>query len=155
MLPTTRRGNGGWSPFGDVLTLRRDMQDLLENLNSGSGSVVWAPPMNVREDAEAVVIEVELPGVKPDEVDIRVENGLLTISGEKHTESESREHNWHVVERRHGRFERGLTLSRAVDVDSIRADFADGVLRITLPKPEEAKPRRIQVNAGGRSAGQG
>ena len=155
MLPTTRRGNGGWSPFGDVLTLRRDMQDLLENLNGGSSSVVWAPPMNVREDAESVVIEVELPGVKPDDVDIRVENGLLTISGEKRTESESRDQNWHVVERRHGRFERGLTLSRAVDVDSIRADFSDGVLRITLPKPEEAKPRRIQVNAGGRSAGQG
>lgn len=155
MLPTTRRGNGGWSPFGDVLTLRRDMQDLLENLNSGSSSVIWAPPMNVREDAESVVIEVELPGVKPDDVDIRVENGLLTISGEKRTDSESRDQNWHVVERRHGRFERGLTLSHAVDVDSIRADFADGVLRITLPKPEEAKPRRIQVNAGGRSAGQG
>lgn len=155
MLPTTRRGNGGWSPFGDVLTLRREMQDLLENFNGAANSVVWAPPMNVREDAESVVIEVELPGVNPDDVDIRVENGLLTISGQKRTGSDSREQNWHVVERRHGRFERSLTLSRAVDVDSIRAEFDNGVLHLTLPKPEEAKPRRIQVTAGGRNAGQG
>ena len=158
MLPTTRRGNGGWTPFSDVLTFRRDVQDLLDTMGysrGNSGAVVWSPAINVREDGEHVIVEAELPGVSPDEVDISVENGMLTISGEKRIARESREQNWHVVERREGRFERSFTLSRAVDVDRIRADFDNGVLRILLPKPEEAKPRRIQVNAGGRDAGNG
>lgn len=151
MLPITRRANGGWGPMGDMLNLRRDMENLLDTFGYGRGSesaVVWAPPINVREDGEQVYVEAELPGVRPDDVEISVENGMLTISGEKHAEQEQKEASWHVVERRYGRFERSFTLARAVDVDNIKASFRDGVLRITMPKREEAKPRRIRVDAG-------
>ena len=154
MLPTTRRGNGGWTPWSEMLSLRRDMQDLLETFGgygrTGEGTVVWAPPMNVHEDGENIFVEVELPGVAADDVDISVNDGVLSITGEKRAAQERTEDNWHVVERRYGRFERSLTLGRTVDLDRISADFEQGVLRITLPKREEARPRRIRV---GESAG--
>lgn len=155
MLPTTRRANG-WGSVPDVFNLRREMQDLLESVNwpRGTGeNMVWAPAINVRENDEQVIVEAELPGVRPDDVDISVENGLLTISGEKRADQERKEESWHVIERRYGRFERTFTLARAVDVENIHATFDDGVLHIVLPKREEAKPRRIRVDVG-RSAGE-
>src|SRR5690606_2008662 len=150
MLPTVRRANG-WGSVPDVFGLRREMQDLLDAMSwprTFSENLVWSPAINVREDGEQVTVEAELPGVRPDDVDISVENGMLTISGEKRAEQEKKEANWHVVERRYGRFERSFTLARSVDVENIHATFDDGVLRITLPKREEAKPRRIRVDVG-------
>ncbi len=150
MLPTTRRANGGWG-MSDVHSLRRDMQDLMDTFGLSrppEGTLVWSPPINVREDGDQVIVEAELPGVRPDDVDISVENGMLTITGEKRAEQEKKDASWHVVERRYGRFERTFTLGRAVDVDNIRAGFHDGVLTIRMPKREEARPRRIRVDAG-------
>lgn len=154
MLPTTRRPNG-WGSVPDVFNLRQEMQDLLESMSGtrSSNNIVWAPPINVRENDEQVIVEAELPGVRADDVDISVENGMLTIAGEKRAGQERKEENWLVVERRYGRFERSFTLARTVDVENIRASFEDGVLRIVLPKREEAKPRRIRVDVA-RSAGQ-
>lgn len=150
MLPTTRRANS-WGSMGDMLGLQREMQDMFDTLGYSRGnesSIIWAPPISVSEDHDHIYVEAELPGVKPDDVDISVENGVLTITGEKRAEDEKKDSSWHVVERRYGRFERSFALSRAVDVDNIKARFNDGVLRITLPKPEESKPRRIRVDAG-------
>ena len=154
MLPTARRTNG-WGSVPDVFNLRHEMQDLLDSMVSArSGSnVVWAPPINVRENDEQVIVEAELPGVRADDVDISVENGMLTIAGEKRADQERNEESWHIVERRYGRFERSFTIARTVDVENIRASFEDGVLRIVLPKREEARPRRIRVDVA-RSAGQ-
>jgi HSP20 family protein len=155
MLPTTRRANG-WGSVPDVFNLRREMQDLLESVNwprAAGDNLVWSPPINVRENDEQVIVEAELPGVRADDVDISVENGMLTIAGEKRAGQEKREESWHIVERRYGRFERTFTLARTVDVENIRATFEDGVLHIVLPKREEAKPRRIRVDVA-RSAGE-
>jgi len=155
MLPTTRRTNG-WGSVPDTFNLRREMQDLFDAVNwprTSGENVIWAPAINVREDDEKVVVEAELPGVRADDVDISVENGMLTIAGEKRADQDNKDENWHIVERRYGRFERSFTLARAVDVENIHASFDDGVLRIELPKREEAKPRRIRVDVA-RNAGE-
>ncbi|NLG63329.1 MAG: Hsp20/alpha crystallin family protein [Candidatus Cloacimonetes bacterium] len=155
MLPTVRRANG-WGSVPDVFGLRREMQDLLDAMScprTFSENLVWSPAINVRENDEQVTVEAELPGVRPDDVDISVENGMLSISGEKRAEQEKKDENWHVMERRYGRFERTFTLPRGVDVEAIRATFDDGVLRIEMPKREEARPRRIRVDVS-RNAGE-
>jgi len=155
MLPTVRRTNG-WSSVPDTFNLRREMQELFDAVNwprTSGENVIWAPAINVRENDEQVIVEAELPGVRAEDVDISVENGMLTITGEKRADQEKKEENWHIVERRYGRFERSFTLARAVDLENIHATFNDGVLRIELPKREEAKPRRIRVDVA-QSAGE-
>jgi HSP20 family protein len=156
MIPMTRREMGmtGWN---DPLRLRREMNDLLDNFGwRGSGeNAIWAPPVNVREDASNVYVELEVPGVDPDAVEISVEDRLLRIAGEKRAATQSETANYHVMERRYGRFERIFTLGRAVDPDTIEATYDAGVLTIRMPKPEESKPRRIRVNAGNGPAAQG
>lgn len=110
----------------------------------------WLPSVDVRETPEALLVQAELPGLRPDDVDVRVENGVLTISGEKkHEVEEGKEDaSFHLVERRYGRFERSLTLPGSVNADDVKARFDSGVLTITLPKVEAARPRRIQIEAG-------
>src|SRR5690606_29536555 len=134
MLPTVRRTNG-WSSVPDTFNLRREMQELFDAVNwprTSGENVIWAPAINVRENDEQVIVEAELPGVRAEDVDISVENGMLTITGEKRADQEKKEENWHIVERRYGRFERSFTLARAVDLENIHATFNDGVLRIEL-----------------------
>jgi HSP20 family protein len=143
MALTTRRSMTA-NPFGDLWNLRRDMADLFDLANSRTEGFVWAPPMNVREDEEALHVELELPGMDPDDVDISIENNVLTISGERTHETQNDE-GYHVFERRYGRFSRTLTLSRGIDAENVEARYDRGVLHITLPKPAEAKPRRIKV----------
>lgn len=149
MIPTRRNGLTTFQPWNDLFSLRREMTDLLENLTPtpGNGSLMWAPPVSVREDAENVYVEVELPGVDPESVDIAMEDRVLTISGEKRAEQRDEQDSWHLIERRFGRFERSFTMGRAVDANQVEASYDLGVLTIRLPKPEEAKPRRIRISA--------
>lgn len=140
------------SPLGDLAALRRRMDDMAGALlgwgESAAGSdVMWTPPMNVREDENSYHVELELPGVSPDQVELSVENNVLRVSGEKQ-EVRSEGESVHVYERCYGRFERELTLGRDVDPETIQAGFDNGVLGITLPKREQAKPRRIEIKAG-------
>jgi HSP20 family protein len=92
------------------------------------------------------VLKAELPGVDPKDVDIRIENNVLTISGERKFDSEVKKENYHRVERAYGTFTRSFTLPTMVDSGAVKAEFKDGVLRVTLPKREEAKPKQIQIN---------
>jgi HSP20 family protein len=103
--------------------------------------------VDVRETADALLVQAELPGLGVDDVDVRVENGTLTISGEKRQEIEEGKDDsgYRLVERCYGRFERSFTLPLGVDAEQVKAEFANGVLTVTLPKAEEAKPRRIEV----------
>jgi HSP20 family protein len=96
-----------------------------------------------------VVLKAELPGVDPKDVDIRIENNVLTLSGERKLDTEVQRENYHRVERAYGSFTRSFTLPSSVDTGNVKADFKDGVLRITLPKREEAKPKQIQINVNG------
>lgn len=149
MLPTLSRMGSIWSPFEEISDLRREMDALFERffgrrpVGTDAG-VLWAPPVTVREDESALHVECEIPGVSLQDVKVTVENGVLTISGE-----EGEEGAYHVFERRYGRFERRFTLPSNVDAEHIRARYVNGVLEVTLPKTEAAKPRQIQIQGEG------
>jgi HSP20 family protein len=106
----------------------------------------WTPSVDIYEDRNAIKLEADLPGVKPEDFKLSVENYKLTLSGERQFEQENRSDNWHRVERSYGSFTRTFTLPSTVNLEEVRAEFKDGVLTITLPKREEVKARAIQVN---------
>lgn len=110
----------------------------------------WAPAMDLVEADDHFVLKADLPGLADDDVNIEVQDGTLTISGERKSESEKREKGWYRVERSFGRFSRSLSLPEGVDADKIEASFDKGVLEVRIPKPEERKPRRIEI--GGSNA---
>jgi HSP20 family protein len=110
----------------------------------------WIPPMDLVEADDHFVLKADLPGLSEQDISIEVRDNALTISGERKAEHEKRERGWYRVERSFGRFSRSLTLPEGVDPDSISAGFDRGVLQVTIPKPEQRKPRRIAI--GGESA---
>jgi HSP20 family protein len=105
----------------------------------------WAPAMDLVEADDHFVLKADLPGLADDDVNIEVQDGTLTISGERKSETEKREKGWYRVERSFGRFNRSLSLPEGVDADRIEASFDKGVLEVRIPKPEERKPRRIEI----------
>ena len=107
----------------------------------------WVPPMDLVEAEDHFVLKADLPGLAEGDVNIEVQDGTLTISGERKAEHEQREKGWYRIERSFGSFNRSLTLPDGVDADRIEASFADGVLEVHIPKPEERKPRRIEIKA--------
>jgi HSP20 family protein len=108
----------------------------------------WVPPMDLVEAEDHFVLKADLPGLAEGDVNIEVQDGTLTISGERKAEHEEREKGWYRIERSFGSFHRSLTLPDGVDPDRIDASFADGVLEVHIPKPEERKPRRISISGG-------
>ena len=124
-----RAFNVGFPRFGD------------EGLVKGN----WNPTVDVYEDHDCIVLEADLPGVKPGEFELAIENNVLTLKGERKFEKKTEDGNYHRVERSYGSFTRSFTLPSTVDVNSVGADFKDGVLKVTLPRREETKPRQIQV----------
>jgi HSP20 family protein len=116
--------------------------------NERAMTTAWAPALDISERKDAYLVTVELPGLKPEDLDITMEDGLLTIKGERQFTSESSEQQFHRVERRYGAFRRSITLPAQVQADHIEATFDNGVLQIVVPKAEEAKPKRIQVRPG-------
>jgi HSP20 family protein len=117
---------------------------------SGEGGAMtsaWLPAVDVMEDKECVRITAELPGVRQEDVRLSLENSLLTIRGEKKSQVEEKRDRAHRVERQYGSFERSFSLPSTVDVERIEARFTDGVLTVTLPKAEKAKPRQIEIKA--------
>jgi len=105
----------------------------------------WRPGVDIREDKNSIVLEADLPGVKPEDFKLSIENNRLTLSGERKFEKESKGENFHRVERSYGNFTRTFTLPSTVNVDGAKAEFSDGVLRVTLPKREEAISREIKI----------
>ena len=108
----------------------------------------WMPPMDLVEAGDHFVLKADLPGLAEGDVRIEVQDGTLTISGERKAEHEQNEKGWYRIERSFGSFSRSLTLPDGVDADRIDASFADGVLEVHIPKPEERKPRRISISSG-------
>ena len=117
----------------------------------------FMPPVNIAEDKDNYIIQAELPGVTRDEIKVTFNNGVLTIQGERRDEVEREERQYHRVERVYGNFERSFRLPNTVRADQIHAEFRDGVLTLTVPKAEEAKPRQISINVtdGGQTQGAG
>ncbi len=138
-----------WDPFRELMSLREDM-DRLFNAFFGKPITeetegVWVPVIDIEEDNENFIVSAELPGLKKEEVKISVRGNLLTISGERKQEVETKNKTYHRVERMYGKFSRTITLPSDVDVNKIKAVYKDGVLHITLPKPETMKPKEIEV----------
>jgi HSP20 family protein len=148
-----------WDPFRDLLSIQDEMNTLFNRAYGerapGEGGEqrqrLWAPALDIAEQKDAYLVHVELPGVRPDDLDITLEDGLLTIQGERRFTQESSEQQFHRIERRYGRFRRSITLPTQVQADAIEASFEDGLLTVRVPKAEEAKPRRINVQVGGSS----
>jgi len=137
-----------------VDSLRREMNDafsrffpsLFEDGQEGKTSVMWNPRMDLSETDEAFLVQMDLPGLKKDEITVNVADHQLTVSGERKEEKKEEKENFLRVERSSGSFFRSLTLPSAVNEDAIQAEFKDGVLTITIPKTEESKSRRIEVS---------
>lgn len=135
-----------WEPFRDLMRLQDEVGRLFdERLYRNGESVGWTPACDIYEDDEGVTLRFELAGVEPKDVDIRFENGVLTLKGERKLEEEEKRENYHRVERSYGTFTRSFTLPGTVDAEKIRAESKNGVLTVALPRKAEAKPRSVQV----------
>jgi HSP20 family protein len=106
----------------------------------------WAPPVDIYENDDSLVLKAELPAINPDDVEIRVEDNTLYLKGERKAEKDVKEQNYHRVERSYGTFARSFSLPNSVDADKVVANYRDGVLTLTMPKKEEAKPKTIKIN---------
>jgi HSP20 family protein len=147
-----------WDPFQDLRSAQDEMAQMsptlahalgLQGQPQGSGTATaWAPALDISERKDAYLVTVELPGVEAEDLDITMEDGLLSIQGERQFTQESSEQQFHRVERRYGAFRRSITLPAHVMAEGIQASFEDGVLQILVPKAEEAKAKRIQVRPG-------
>ena len=143
-----------WEPFRDLLTLQDRMNRMFDESYRGRGASEddwalggsWAPAVDIYEHEGNIVLTAELPGVDPKDVDIRVENNVLTLRGQRKWSDEVKRESYHRVERSYGGFTRSFTLPNVVDTEKIKADFRDGMLKLVLPKKEEAKPRQISIN---------
>jgi HSP20 family protein len=148
--------------LGRAMSLRQLMDRMLEDAyvmpREGGAEGGGGPQMDVYEEGDNLVVEAHLPGMKPDDLDVHVERGVLTISGRTEAEQERKERNYLLREKRVGRFTRSVQLPASYTADPSEATFEHGVLRLVFPKAEEAKPRRIQLGTGGQramSGGQG
>ncbi len=141
----------GTDLFSDLSHINREMNRLFDSFlrggvsDDGSFGTFWNPPVDIREREDAYLVEVELPGLTKDDVKITMENNVLMIKGEKSQESEEKRGSCHRTERVYGSFLRSFTLPSSVKNDKIEAQYKNGVLTITLPKVEEAKPKAIEV----------
>ena len=148
-----------WEPFRDLVSLQERMNRLFDDSLRTRGTAPqrsddedwalggsWAPSVDIYEKENAIVLKAEIPGVDPKDVDIRVENNTLTLRGERKLDQEVKRDDYHRVERAYGQFSRSFTLPSTVDTEKIKAEYKDGVLKLALPKRDEAKPKQIQVD---------
>ncbi|HSE43258.1 MAG TPA: Hsp20/alpha crystallin family protein [Acidobacteriota bacterium] len=139
--------------FRELMTLQDRMNRLFEQglpkakyEDEGLFGGAWAPAVDIYETDQAIVLKADLPDLNPNDVDIRVEDNMLFLKGERKMEKETKEENYHRVERSYGAFSRSFVLPRTVSSEKIAADYKNGVLKITMPKREESKPKQIRVN---------
>src|SRR3984957_453188 len=145
-----------WQPAGELNTIQNEMNRLFDTLfdtpargnGSAAASPRWIPPMDLVETADEFVLRADLPGLAESDVNIEVEENVLTVSAERRAEHEHRDEGYYRVERATGAFSRSLTLPEGIDPESVRASVDRGVLEVRIPKPEERKPRRVSIAVG-------
>ena len=144
-------------PFRGLSTLQdqfnRIFNESFHSAGQESALTTWAPPVDISETANELVVKADLPEVSEKDIDVRVENNLLTIRGERKFEKSVSEESFLRVERSYGSFSRSFSLPNTLNADAIRAEYKNGVLTITLPKREETKPRQVKVNVAPASNG--
>jgi len=137
-----------WDPF-------REMMNVQDQLNRTFGSFFgerktsWLPSVDVYDDKEEVVLKADLPGVRPDDVDVEIDENVLTVRGQRSSDHNTDPERFFRIERPTGSFERSIALPQGVRTDNVQAAFEDGILTVRVPKAEEAKPKRIQVTVSG------
>ncbi len=139
-------------PISELRTLQEDFNRVFSSVfprlfshEEGLSGGGWSPSVDIYENEEAFTLEADLPGVKPEDFKLSIENRTLTLQGERRFEKKSESDNYHRVERSYGSFTRTFTLPSTINVEEVQAEFKDGILRVTLPKREEVKPRQIQI----------
>ena len=139
-----------WDPFRNLSSLQDQVNRLFETSfkanADNSALTTWAPPVDIYETENELVIKADLPDVVEKDVDIRVENNMLTIRGERKFEESVKEDNYLRVERAYGSFSRSFSLPNTVNTEAIQATYKDGVLRVVLPKRAESKPKQVKIN---------
>jgi HSP20 family protein len=142
-----------WDPFRELTSLQNRMSRLFEEQYGGRSedaltAGAFVPAVDIYEDEHSIQLKLEVPGIDQKDLDVKVENNILTVSGERKFEKEEKEENFRRVERRYGSFTRSFTLPNTVTADDVSATYNDGVLKIRLGKRAEAKPKQIKVNIG-------
>jgi HSP20 family protein len=139
-----------WQPWTELAGLQSEMSRLMNGLLEGNGAATqnWVPAVDVWETENDIVYAFDLPGIPEDKISVELEDGSLTVTGERERTNEQSDDRFYRFERRHGTFTRTIGLPQGVSEDSIHADYKDGVLEIHVAKPEQAKSRRIQVGSG-------
>jgi HSP20 family protein len=146
-----------WDPARELDTLQGEMNRLFSSFfdtprtagGNGAPARRWIPAMDLVETEDHFVLKADLPGVSESDVNIELESNVLTISGERKTEHEAKKDGYYRLERSTGTFSRALTLPEGIDASAVTANFDNGVLEVRIPKPAEAKPRRVQIGVSG------
>jgi HSP20 family protein len=140
-----------WDPFRDMMTIRDKMNRLFEDSIAGRGEEsgllqrTWIPSVDIYESDKELVLTAEVPGIEEKDIEVKVEDSTLTIKGERKMEKETKEENYHRIERSYGSFFRSFSLPNYVDLDKIKAEHQNGVLKITMPKKDESKSRSVRI----------
>ena len=137
-----------YSPFADFETFPaglRLFQDSVNRMFSEPNGRPWVPAVDIQETDQELIVKADVPDMKFEDFDVRIENGTLSLRGERKFEAKKAEGGWHRVERAYGTFERAFALPETVNPEAVKADYKNGVLTVTLPKKEVAKPRQIKV----------
>lgn len=141
-----------WAPFQQLSTLREEIDRLFESPLSTFAGVTqpffggWCPALDLYEDQDNLTLRAEVPGMRKEDIEISLQEGVLTVSGERKLEKEYENAETHRSERFAGRFQRSLTLPAPIDADKVKASYKDGILTVVLPKTEAAKPKQITVH---------
>ena len=142
-----------WDPFRDLNTLQDRMNRLFEEANRGgrveepTAATAWSPAVDIFETETSIVVKAEVPGVDRNDIELSLENNVLTLKGDRQFEKEAKDENYHRIERSYGGFTRSFSIPAVVDEAEIKADYKDGVLTIVLPKTERAKPKQIKIDS--------
>jgi HSP20 family protein len=142
-----------WDSYRDVLALQHRLNSLFrDSSHTGQNEPVYAasfvPPVDIYEDEHKIVLKIEIPGMRLDDLDVRLENNTLTVKGERSFVNEGKEENFHRVERRYGSFYRAFTVPNTINPEGIKAQYEAGILNLELAKKPESKPKQIKVNVG-------
>ena len=132
----------GLEPFPGLTAF----QDTMNRLFAEPNGRPWIPPVDIVENENELVVKADVPDIKFEDIDVKIENGTLTLRGERNAEKISEKGGWHRMERSYGTFERAFTLPESVDPEHVKADYKNGTLTVTLPKKEIAKPRQVKVD---------
>jgi HSP20 family protein len=137
-----------WEPLSELVSMRDDMDRLFNTFFGTKPQTMedmWRPAIDIEENNGNLLVRAEVPGMKKEDIKVAVKDNVLTISGERKKENETKNKTFHRIERSYGKFSRMIRLPAEVDADKVKASYKEGVLHVTLPTPEEMKPKQIEV----------